>query len=102
MMTNCPNCGAPIPGNGKCEYCGTICIASDHEVPVKVELDPPALVRELRSCRVYDPNEGIWKLVPEKPERDKKAEMRFLVFQAAIQDNNKEEQKNGIVQRHVR
>lgn len=23
MISNCPNCGAPIVGN-KCEYCGTI------------------------------------------------------------------------------
>lgn len=23
MITNCPNCGAPIVGN-ECEYCGTI------------------------------------------------------------------------------
>lgn len=22
-MTNCKNCGAPLPANGKCEYCGT-------------------------------------------------------------------------------
>jgi tRNA(Ile2) C34 agmatinyltransferase TiaS len=24
--TNCPNCGAPLPSSGKCEYCGTECI----------------------------------------------------------------------------
>lgn len=23
-MTNCKNCGAPIRGSGKCEYCGTV------------------------------------------------------------------------------
>lgn len=23
MRTNCPNCGAPITPNAKCEYCGT-------------------------------------------------------------------------------
>ena len=23
-MTNCKNCGAPIQGSGKCEYCGTV------------------------------------------------------------------------------
>ena len=22
-MTNCPNCGAPLDGSGKCKYCGT-------------------------------------------------------------------------------
>lgn len=22
--TNCPNCGAPLRGYGKCEYCGTV------------------------------------------------------------------------------
>ena len=23
-ITNCPNCGAPLHGYGRCEYCGTI------------------------------------------------------------------------------
>ena len=23
-ITNCPNCGAPLRGYGKCEFCGTI------------------------------------------------------------------------------
>ena len=23
-VTNCPNCGAPLRGYGKCEYCGTV------------------------------------------------------------------------------
>ncbi len=23
-MTNCKNCGAPLNGSGKCEYCGTV------------------------------------------------------------------------------
>ena len=23
-MTNCKNCGAPLPKSGNCEYCGTI------------------------------------------------------------------------------
>lgn len=23
-VTNCPNCGAPLRGYGKCDYCGTI------------------------------------------------------------------------------
>lgn len=25
MITNCPNCGAPVSG-AKCEYCGTPCL----------------------------------------------------------------------------
>ncbi len=23
-ITNCPNCGAPLSGYGRCEYCGTV------------------------------------------------------------------------------
>ena len=23
-VTNCPNCGAPLRGYGRCEYCGTV------------------------------------------------------------------------------
>ena len=23
-VTNCPNCGAPLHGYGRCEYCGTV------------------------------------------------------------------------------
>lgn len=29
-ITNCPNCGAPLPANGECQYCGTIVLRDNY------------------------------------------------------------------------
>lgn len=84
--TNCPNCGAPLPANGKCEYCGTMVILSEHEIPVVVKLDR-AVLRELipndaevqkltplhghdRRVRMYDPKSQMWIWVAERKKND--------------------------------
>ena len=37
---NCINCGAPIPFDGKCEYCGTIVTGGDFDwVLSRIEQD---------------------------------------------------------------
>lgn len=35
-MTNCKNCGAPLPANGKCEYCGSFYPEHQHIMETKV------------------------------------------------------------------
>lgn len=68
MMTNCPNCGAPIHG-AQCDYCGTIFISAESK-PYKVEFEErPAertLIMEERNVRRYNSDLGMWEWVVEK------------------------------------
>ena len=43
VVTNCPNCGAPINGKRKCEYCGTTFSSGEEEITL--ELDTKAVAR---------------------------------------------------------
>ena len=39
IVTNCPNCGAPLRGYGRCEYCGTVFVRYDEKIEtLKAEL----------------------------------------------------------------
>ena len=38
-MTNCPNCGAPVDGSGRCGYCGT---AFSHTTTIHVNVRKPS------------------------------------------------------------
>ena len=44
-MTNCPNCSAPLPPTGKCEYCGSF--FGEHQYIVEMRGLPEMDVDEL-------------------------------------------------------
>lgn len=60
-MTNCPNCGAPIPHDGQCEYCGTMVILSEHEIPVVVKIDHECI----HAFRFFNKSTGLWEWTQE-------------------------------------
>lgn len=51
-ITNCPNCGAPIDGSGKCSYCGTVYRKENN---VYIEVEHPK-VKVIASDVVWDRN----------------------------------------------
>ena len=60
---NCLNCGAPIPKNGRCEYCGTV--YDNYEIPVEAKKDADAVSSHAISdlskyVRVFDDERLIW------------------------------------------
>ena len=71
QKTNCPNCGAPIPANGRCEYCGTV--LDSYEIPVEVKIDTDSLTPlhgHDRRVRMYDPKSQMWIWVAERKKND--------------------------------
>ena len=60
-MTNCKNCGAPLPANGKCEYCGTrhgedeylIQVDFDRGDAQKLFADLEAMLKRETAIRLY-------------------------------------------------
>ena len=60
-LRNCPNCGAPLPPNGRCEYCGTYEIFDVGDIkPIKVEMEGERIVRR------YNPKTRTWEGVTIK------------------------------------
>jgi len=37
VITNCPNCGAPVNGRSKCEYCGTAFSSGEEEMTLRID-----------------------------------------------------------------
>ena len=71
VKTNCPNCGAPIQANGRCEYCGTV--LDSYETPVEVKIDTDSLTPlhgHDRRVRTYDPKSQMWIWVEERKNHD--------------------------------
>lgn len=51
-MTNCPNCGAPLNGTGKCDYCGAVLKKPEPELAVAPGRDAFLLVGD-QKYKVY-------------------------------------------------
>ena len=60
-LRNCPNCGAPLLPDGRCEYCGTYEIFDVGDIkPIKVEDGGERTVRQ------YNPKTRTWEWVTQK------------------------------------
>jgi ribosomal protein L32 len=61
-LRNCPNCGAPLLPNGRCEYCGSIVVMALDDLiqPIKVEMEGE------RTVRWYNPKTHTWEWVTPK------------------------------------
>lgn len=72
-ITNCPNCGAPNNGAGRCEYCGTVFATkkNDNAYDVKGGIGNKTLATIIgtdfsseadRTCiRRFNKEKGIWE-----------------------------------------
>ena len=63
-MTNCPNCGAPIPRDGQCEYCGTWVVSSQRAVSVTPHPNFTNAQNE-RTVRRFNKSTGQWEWTQE-------------------------------------
>lgn len=61
-MTNCKNCGAPLPANGKCEYCGSFFPEAQYIVRLKVNasIDRDELLKAMRDYSINHRRIPLW------------------------------------------
>lgn len=69
--TNCPNCGAPLRGYGRCEYCGTVI-----NQPLQILTVRPGMRKlECRSILPMELGEHRPEAVAEYAKREIRAKM---------------------------